>query len=74
MVHIYQTYAPKLRFGGVFHILDLYYKIAIFKLELWKCVSYYKIANFKLELRKYILYSKFILQKNYGNIFRILEI
>ena len=28
-----------MRFGSVLRVLDLYYKVAILELELWKCAS-----------------------------------
>ena len=48
-------------------MLDLYYKVAIFELEMRKCTLfiidlYYKVAIFELEMRKFTSRTRLVLQ------------
>ena len=55
------------RCASVLRVLDLYYKVAIFELEMRKCTSrtidlYYKVAISELEMRKCTSRTRIVLQ------------
>ena len=70
MYFAYYICTTKLRFsswscGIVLRVLDLYYKVAIFELELRKCTLrtlYYKVAIFELEMRKCTSRTRLVIQ------------